>query len=150
MPTLTLTQLFTLRNLADSWQQIQEKFRHAPFRDIIDYRDYHFFIQQKVKRIRYEVLSIKYRSTYSVRARSQKSKGINRVLTYFHPNDLIVYNLLCQHINRVSKRHYFRNAYFSRSLHAKRDDLIRHKTARRFFCRTVRRHLSDLEEVFPT
>ncbi len=120
----TLTQLFTLRNLADSWQQIQEKFRYAPFRDIIDYRDYHFFIYQKVKRIRHEVLSIRYRSTYSVRARSQKSKGINRVLTYFHPNDLIIYNLLCQHVYRTSKKHYFRNAYFSRSLSAKHADIV--------------------------
>src|SRR5687768_7749286 len=121
---LTLTQLFTLKNLSASWQQIQENFRYAPFRDIIDYRDYHFFIHQKVKRLRYEVLSIKYRSTYSVRARSQKSKGINRVLTYFHPNDLIIYNLLCQHVHRCSQRHYFRNAYFSRTRHAKKNDFI--------------------------
>ena len=125
MATLTLTQLFTLKNLADSWHQVQEKLRYAPFRDVIDYRDYHFFICQKTKRIRHDILAIKYRSTYSVRARSQKTKGMNRVLTYFHPNDLVVYNLLCQHVHRCTKRHYFRSAYFSRALHLKDDHIIR-------------------------
>lgn len=124
MKTLTITQLFTLTHLRGSWQQVQEKFRYAPFRDVIDYRDYHYFIDQKAKQLRHEVLAIRYRSTYSVRARSQRSKGMNRVLTYFNPADLIVYNLLCQHVHRCSQRHYFRNTYFSRAISSKTDDIV--------------------------
>ena len=61
-----------------------------------------------------------------MRVRSQKSKGMNRVLTYFHPADLIVFNLLCQHVHLVSKNRYLKNTYFSRSLHSKpKDDLIK-------------------------
>lgn len=131
MKPLTLTKLFTIANLSGSWQQVQEKFRHAPFRDIIDYRDYHVFINEKVRRLRHDILSIRYRCSYSVKARSQKGKGINRVLTYFHPADLIVYNLLCQHVHRCAQKGYFKNSYFSRSLHSKKDDLI--KTEGDFF-----------------
>jgi hypothetical protein len=124
MAQLTLTQLFTIQNLKDSWRQINEKLKYAPFRDIIDYRDFHLTIPQKVRRIRYEVLSIKYRSSFSVRVRSQKSQGMNRVLTYFHPSDLIVYNLLCHHVHACAKKHYFTNAYFSRSLHHKTPSVV--------------------------
>src|SRR4051812_34772273 len=94
-----LTSLFTIDHIIQSWSQVQEKFKSAPFRDVIDYRDYHFFISEKSRRLRHDILTARYRPTYSVRVRSQKSKGITRVLTYFHPSDLVVYNLLCQQVH---------------------------------------------------
>lgn len=132
MPKLTLTSLFTHKNIQESWETVQAMLKSAPFRDVIDYRDFHFFLNDKARRIRHDLLSARYRPTYSVRARSQRSKGLNRVLTYFHPEDLVVYNLLCQAVHSSAKHTYFKNAYFSRSLHSKpKEDLI--KTEGSFF-----------------
>jgi hypothetical protein len=120
---VTLTRLFTLKNIEAAWDDVQQKFKSAPFRDVIDYRDYHLFVSSKARRLRHDLLSARYRPSPCARVRSQKSKGLNRVLTYFHPTDLIVYNLLCEAVHEAAKRKYFRNAFFSRTLHGKGDPL---------------------------
>lgn len=113
------TKLFTINNLNQSWKSAESKLKDAPFRDVIDYRDYHFFIDSKVRKLRSDILSVRWRPNFSVRVKSQKYKGINRILTYFHPEDLIVYELLCKYVHECFKKIYKKNAFFSRSAHEK-------------------------------
>jgi len=115
-----LKKIFAKENISDVWRRIVKgQLRKLDLKDIYDYYDFNYSIDDKADSIRNEILSGNYRAQAPIIYKVEKKLGICRHLMLPQPMDALIMQIITEAIYPIIKAEQpSDNAFYSRDRHS--------------------------------
>lgn len=114
-----LEKIFTKKNLVDTWRGIvRDRLRTSDLKDLFDYYDFNYNIEQRALTVKNSILNGKYRVEQPLIYRLEKKYGICRHLVIPNAIDALVLQVLVESVaDKVIDKQPSKNAFYSRDKH---------------------------------
>src|SRR5690606_3109645 len=94
-----LSHIFVNKRIRDVWRKIvKEQLRNLDLKDLYDYYDFNYNIEERAKTIRNEILAGTYQVSKPLIYRIEKKFGICRHLIIPQPGDALVLQVLVESV----------------------------------------------------
>lgn len=115
----TLSKIFLNKTIKDVWRKIvKEQLRSLDLKDLYDYYDFNYNIEERSQTIRNEILSGTYKVSQPLIYRIEKKFGICRHLIIPQPVDALVLQVLVENVaEEILANQPSENAFYSRDKH---------------------------------
>ena len=115
-----LKNIFEKKNIVDVWRRIaKNQLRSLDLKDIFDYYDFNYNIDDRAIAIRNEVLNGTYKTQSPLIFKVEKKLGICRHLMIPQPTDALVMQIITEAIYpEICKKQPSKNAFYSRDRHS--------------------------------
>jgi hypothetical protein len=114
-----LRDIFTKKNIVDTWRQVvREQLRGMDFKDLYDYYDFHYNIEDRALSLRTEITSGGYRASTPLVYRAEKKFGVCRHMVIPNPVDALAMQVLVDCVaDGILSQQPSQNAFYARSKH---------------------------------
>ncbi len=114
--TKILQKYFTKKNIVNIWRNVvKNQLRALDVKDLFDFYDFNYLIEERVLSIRQEVLSGGYQIDKPLIFKVEKKLGICRHLIIPQPNDALIMQIITESIVfKIKKRQPSQNAFYAR------------------------------------
>jgi hypothetical protein len=115
-----LEKVFTKEDLKKNWQnKVKFQLRSLDIKDIFDFYDFNYNIEERVESIRNDILTGNYRAAKPLIYRVEKKMGICRHIVIPQPSDALVIQTITETIvKQVLENQPSKNAFYSRDKHS--------------------------------
>ncbi|GEC93348.1 RNA-directed DNA polymerase [Brevibacillus brevis] len=107
-------EMFSLRNLKNTWKVIRKDLKTANVRDCIDYLEYELNLDHQIKTVRERILSGSYTPKKPSTFEMAKTKGAYRTLSILHLEDALVYRVIADQVYNRLRKYQKKGVFFSR------------------------------------
>lgn len=114
-----LADIFTKKSIVDTWRQVvRDQLRGMDFKDLYDYYDFNYNIEDRALSLRTEITSGAYRATTPLVYRVEKKFGVCRHMVIPNPVDALTMQVLVDCVaDGILSQQPSQNAFYTRSKH---------------------------------
>ena len=114
-----LADIFTKKSIVDTWRLVvRDQLRGMDFKDLYDYYDFNYNIEDRALSLRTEITSGAYRATTPLVYRVEKKFGVCRHMVIPNPVDALTMQVLVDCVaDGILSQQPSQNAFYTRSKH---------------------------------
>lgn len=114
-----LNNVFSKANISTTWRKIvKDQLRGLDIRDIYDYYDFNYNIDDRALTLRGEILNGTYKVSSPLIYKVEKKFGVCRHIIIPQPTDALILQIITESIaDQIIERRPSKNAYYSRDKH---------------------------------
>lgn len=114
-----LRKVFSKRSIIETWRNvIRDQLRAMDFKDLYDYYDFNYNIEDRALALRNEIIGGSYRASQPFLYRAEKKFGVCRHMVIPSPADALTMQILVDIVaDDILKQQPSPNAFYSRSKH---------------------------------
>jgi hypothetical protein len=114
-----LRKVFSKRSIIETWRNvIRDQLRTMDFKDLYDYYDFNYNIENRALALRNEIVGGSYRASQPLLYRAEKKFGVCRHMVIPSPADALTMQILVDSVaDDILKQQPSPNAFYSRSKH---------------------------------
>lgn len=114
-----LRKVFSKRSIIETWRNvIRDQLRAMDFKDLYDYYDFNYNIENRALALRNEIVGGSYRASQPLLYRAEKKFGVCRHMVIPSPADALTMQILVDSVaDDILKQQPSPNAFYSRSKH---------------------------------